>query len=106
LELVIRPATLEDYDGVALVFGEVELLHRQALPYIFRATDGPALSREYYQSVLSDPETAWLVAEQASEIVGFVTLRILYAPDRPMLAPRRYAEVECLGVQPRRDRVL
>jgi diamine N-acetyltransferase len=95
----IRPATIDDYDRVALVFDEIDRLHRQALPHIFRATAGPALDRTYFDSVLADPEAAWLVAEHDSEILGFTMVRILQAPDRPALVPRRFAEVDMLVVR-------
>jgi ribosomal protein S18 acetylase RimI-like enzyme len=98
-EIAIRPATIADYAGIAVVFSEIELLHRQALPYIFRATDGPALERDFFEAQMADEEAIWLVVEQAGEIAGFAFVRILYAPNRPMLVQRRYAYVENLAVR-------
>jgi diamine N-acetyltransferase len=99
MELSIRPATIDDYDGVALVFDEIDRLHRQALPHIFRAVAGRALERAYFEAVLADPEADWLLAERAGEIVGFANVRILHAPDRPMLVPRSFVEAGSLAVR-------
>ena len=99
MELSIRPATIDDYDRVALVFDEIDQLHRQALPHIFRAVNGHALDRAYFEALLADPEADWLLAERAGEILGFANVRILYAPDRPMLVPRSFVEVGSLAVR-------
>ena len=56
MALIIRPATIDDYDGVALVFDEIDALHRQALPHIFRAVAGRALEQAYFEAGLADPE--------------------------------------------------
>src|SRR6266508_3757826 len=56
MDFTIRPATIDDYTAIDTIFVEVELLHRAALPQIFRA------------------------------------------PERPILLPRRYAEVNNLAV--------
>jgi ribosomal protein S18 acetylase RimI-like enzyme len=66
---------------------------------MFRAVDGPALDREFFEAQLADEEAAWLVTERSSEIVGFVNARVKQAADRPMLVPRRYVHVESLVVR-------
>jgi len=53
MELIIRLATIGDYDGVALIFDEIDQLHRQALPHIFRAVAGRALERAHFEAVLA-----------------------------------------------------
>jgi ribosomal protein S18 acetylase RimI-like enzyme len=99
MDYIIRSATRDDYDGVGAVFAEVEQLHRMALPYIFRAPAGPALNREYFESMVADQDAAWLLAEHDGEIIGFVKVQVLQAPDRPILLPRRYAQVDNLAVR-------
>jgi len=99
MEFSIRPAATHDYDALATIFAEVEQLHRTALPQIFRAPDGPVLSREYFAAMLADERAAWLVAAQQGELLGYVTVRMMQAPERPMLQPRGYAAVDNLAVR-------
>jgi diamine N-acetyltransferase len=99
MELSIRSATIADYDGVALIFDEVDSLHRQALPHVFRAVAGCALEWDYFEAALDAPEADWLLAERAGEIIGFANVRIQHAPDRPALVSRRFVEVDSLGVR-------
>jgi ribosomal protein S18 acetylase RimI-like enzyme len=95
----IRTATLDDYAGVARVFDEIDLLHRRALPHVFRASAGRALELAHFEAVLADLEMDWIVAERAGEIVGFVSVRVLHAADRPLLVPRDFVEVDSLAVR-------
>jgi diamine N-acetyltransferase len=99
MEFIIRPATIDDYLGIAVVFDEIHELHRHALPHMFHAVEGRALDRAYFETALPDPEADWLLAERAGEILGFANVRILHAPDRAMLVPRRFAEVGSLAVR-------
>jgi ribosomal protein S18 acetylase RimI-like enzyme len=99
MDCSIRRATSEDYDAVAVAFAELELFHQSALPGIFRRPIGPALSRELFESMLADVDAAWLVAQRPGEIIGFVSVRVVQAADRPILVPRSYAEVDSLAVR-------
>jgi ribosomal protein S18 acetylase RimI-like enzyme len=98
-QITIRPAAADDYAGVAAVFDEIHELHRRALPYIFRAPAGHALERAEFEAVLAEPEAIWLVAELAGAIAGFAKLRVLHAPDRPVIVPRHFVEVDALAVR-------
>jgi hypothetical protein len=89
MDFIIRPATIADYASIDIMYTEVEQLHRAALPQIFRAPDGPTLNRKYFESMLADEQAAWLVAEGAGELLGFVTVRVVQAPEQPILLPRR-----------------
>jgi len=42
----IRPATIDDDEQLCGLFDEVDRLHREALPNVFRKPDGPTRSRE------------------------------------------------------------
>lgn len=99
MDLIIRTATIDDYEGVAQAFDEVDLLHRRAAPHVFRAPAGRALERAFFETVLADPEMDWLVAEYAGEIAGFLSVRVLHAADRPVLVPRHFVEVDTLAVR-------
>jgi ribosomal protein S18 acetylase RimI-like enzyme len=99
MDLTIRTATIDDYQGIALVFDEIDLLHRRGAPHVFRAPPGRALDRTHFEAVLTDPEMDWIVAERGGEIVGFLSVHMLHAADRPVLVPRHFVEVESLAVR-------
>ena len=99
MDFSIRPALAEDYEGLCQVFAEVDALHREALPHVFRAADGPARSREYISGLLADENAALFVAESVGEITGFVFAFLRQAPDTPLHVPRRYAMIDTLAVK-------
>lgn len=97
-DVTIRPAADDDYDGLAAVYIEVDELHREALPRMFRAPDGPALGRAYFASMLAGEDSALIVADRGGAIVGFARLQARLAPDTPYHRPRRWVEVDTLAV--------
>jgi diamine N-acetyltransferase len=104
LQFTIREATEADYPGLCAVFAEVHALHCAALPQIFRAPDGPTLPAEFVAEIITDPGAALLVAEHDTQIVGLLIVKLHEAPDRPVLAPRRYAMIHDLAVRSERRR--
>ncbi|MFQ6040665.1 MAG: GNAT family N-acetyltransferase [Candidatus Poribacteria bacterium] len=101
MEFSIREAVLEDYEGLCEVFEEVDALHREALPYVFREPDGPARTREYISGIIASRNATLFVAEHDGQIIGLVHATLLKSPDIPIIAPRRYAVIENLAVTER-----
>ena len=98
MDVRIRPATMADYDALCALFEEVDAPHREALPHIFRAPDGPARARDYIAGIVSDENRALLVAESGGAIIGFVHVDAISARDIPILVPRRYAMIDSVVV--------
>lgn len=97
--VTVRKATLEDYDALSEMLEEVDALHRQALPHLFRAPPvWPARSREEVSALLADEQALVLVAEEGGRIVGVNIAKMVSAPDTPLHVPRRLAHVGPLVV--------
>lgn len=101
MELSIREASDQDYEGLCEVFAEVDALHREALPHLFREPDGPARAREYISSIIADENAAIFVAESDNQIIGFVHICLREPPDIPIMVPRHYASINDLAVRRR-----
>ena len=95
----IREAAPEDYDGLIEVLAEIDAYHAEHLPHVFRPTCGPARSRAYVLSLLEDPDSVLLVAEEGGRVVGVADVRAHTTPDIPVLVPRRYAMVDAIVVR-------
>jgi ribosomal protein S18 acetylase RimI-like enzyme len=90
---------MDDYGGLCTLFREVDALHREALPQVFRDPGDPARSRDYIASIVEqDDNTCIWIAEQRHQIVGLLHISIRETRDIPILMPRRYAVVENLAV--------
>lgn len=99
MEFSIREARLADYEELCEIFAEVDALHHEALPHVFRAPDGPARAKEYISSVMADGYAALFVAQSDGEIVGLVQIFVRETPDVPIMVPRRYAVIDTLVVK-------
>lgn len=95
----IREGNQKDYKGISEVFGEVDSLHRKALPHIFREPVGPARTEEFISLIISDENAALFVAETDGQIIGLAQVMIRKTPPIPIMVPRRYAVLENLVVR-------
>ncbi|MFW6107514.1 MAG: N-acetyltransferase family protein [bacterium] len=98
--VTIRPATREDYPAVCALLDQLDAMHCEALPRVFRHPQPPARSREYVESILADEEATLLLAESGGEAVGLAHAAIRRSRDIPALVPRRFAVVDDLVVAP------
>ena len=87
-----------DYDGICAVYQELDLLHAEALPTIFRRLDRPATARKFVADAIKKDDAILLVAESEGRIVGVGHVCVRDARDYPMFLPRKYAWVESLAV--------
>ena len=107
MQFAIRAATEGDLEALNEIIGDVDALHREHLPHVFRNPDGPSRERDYMLDLLWDESYGLFVAEAQEPvqedtegaILGFVQIAIQDAPPIPLLVPRRVARVENLGVR-------
>jgi len=99
MDLSIREAHIGDYEELCEIFMEVDTLHGEALPHLFRAPNGPVRTKEYISGVIGDENAALFVAQSEGEIVGLVQVFVRDAPDLPIMVPRRWAAIDTLVVK-------
>jgi ribosomal protein S18 acetylase RimI-like enzyme len=97
--LGIRLASEADYGALGPVFAEAERYHREALPHVFRAPQGRFPPPSLFRQWVSEAGSAVFVADDAGDLVGFVTVRADSAPDEGILQPRDFAVVDTLAVR-------
>lgn len=94
MEITVRKATADDYGVMCEMFDEVDALHRDHLPRIFKKPDGPARDLQHYLDLIGDADAAVLVAEAGDDLVGYVHAVLKEAPAFPVFVPRRYVVVD------------
>ncbi|MEQ8172481.1 MAG: GNAT family N-acetyltransferase [Candidatus Eremiobacterota bacterium] len=99
MNFTIRPATKEDYRGICDVFTELDSVHHELLPEVYRESQGPARSEEYIFSIIDNEEAAIFVAESDKEIIGLVHIYIQETPPLPIVVPQRYSMIDNLIVK-------
>ena len=103
--VVVRPATMGDYEGVCAVYADVDAFHAAGAPGLFRVPDAPGRPRDQIERTIASDDEALLVAEVGGDVVGLAWVVVRQGPDGPSLVPRRFALVDALGVlEPHRSR--
>jgi diamine N-acetyltransferase len=105
MDITIRRARETDYGPLCRLWDEVDWLHRQRLPAIYRQPAGPVREWDYFAGLLADETAAIFLAEQAGELLGFIHVLIVQARDIPLLVPRRFAVIDNLVVTERARRL-
>ncbi len=93
-----RNAVQADYEPLCRLWDEVDRLHRQHLPHVYRRPDGPVREWAYFAGLLRDENYALFLAEAAGALVGFVHVLTAQSREIPLLVPRRFAVVDNLVV--------
>lgn len=105
MDITIREATPQDYEGLCQVIDTVDAMHQESLPDLFQEAAGPARSRDYILGLIADENAALFVAEADGQLVGYVKVLLADTPAVPIFVPRRYAIVDNLVVNPEFQRV-
>jgi hypothetical protein len=99
LEITVRSATTDDYDELSSILGEVDAMHVNALPNMFRPTYGPARSPDFISDILANDDAAILVAESHGHMMGVVVAFVQATRAIPAIVPIRYATIDTLVVR-------
>jgi GNAT superfamily N-acetyltransferase len=97
-DIVVRGAVSSDYEGVIGLLSEVDKLHAEEVPWLFRAPVEPPRPRGWFEKWLHDDRSGILVAELAGNIAGVVTIILRAAPEFPVFIPQSWGVVDNLVV--------
>lgn len=98
MSVVVRIAQASDHAQLAPLFGELDRLHRENAPWLFRRPAGDPRPLAWLEQRLDDPLSAIFVAD-VGQCVGLVTVQLLDAPTFSIFIPQRRAVIGNLFVQ-------
>ena len=96
--LSVRPAGLDDFEAVAHLFAAVRGYNATLDLRFALAASWRELLREQFMRTHADPDALWLLAWRGPQPVGLLVVDTHL--DSPLLAQRRWAEVQALYVAP------
>lgn len=94
----IRDAISSDIPALQGLFAEVDRLHWEQQPDVFREASGPTREEVYLRSLITDWKTGVVVAETGAILVGCLVIRLQETREIPILVPQRYAMVDTIVV--------
>ena len=99
MKINIRKVTAQDYDIMCDLFDEIDALHRNALPRMFKKPDGPAREHDYYLGLIADENAALFIAEADGKPAGYVYGIVKDAPDFPVFVPRHHVVIDNIAIK-------
>jgi GNAT superfamily N-acetyltransferase len=96
---VIRPATDGDHPQLCELFDELDALHRDARPDIFRKPAGDARSRDDMASLVAGEGGTILVADAGDCLVGVAVALLRHPLSHPLLIARKTVEIDNVVVR-------
>lgn len=98
----IRPLSTADYDAYLARVDELDAVHRDALPEVFRANEaGPPRTRAYFEGLLTDPSVLLIGAWVAGELAGYAHAIFREIEQQGLHVGRRYVLIDNFAVGPR-----
>jgi diamine N-acetyltransferase len=99
MNMLIREAVTWDYDALCELFGQVDALHRDKLPEMFRKPEGPIREKTNIEELIANEDVGLYVAEVDGIVLGFIHAVVRESPPRSVYRQRRYALIDTMAVK-------
>ena len=100
IEMQIRRAAIEDAETLSRLNVDVQRLHAQALPQLFKTPESDGFALQFMREHLSDPHNYFFIARLDGEDIGYVFARLIDRPENPFMHAWKYITIDQISVQP------
>lgn len=99
MNVLVREATLDDYEALCEIYSELDTLHRENHPELFIKPDDYARAREYIDEMIKGRDRALFVAIMDAIVVGFAECYILESSSFPVIKKREWVQLDGIAVK-------
>lgn len=96
----IRKATKHDAASISTLNADVQKLHADAHPHLFKQPSPELFSREAAEELLTNPDNCIYLAEVDGKAVGYIYAEVRHASENPFFHARSQVYVHQLSVKP------
>ena len=96
----IRKATTTDSFALSRLSRDVQSLHAQNYPNVFRMPDSDDFARSFFDEMLADLAVTIFIAEENGETVGCIVCKLIERPENPFTFAARTLHVDQISVHP------
>ena len=79
---------------------EVQRLHAQHHPDIFKAPQDDAFAISFFEETLADPKARIFIAEEDGRAVGYIFFKLVERPENPFTFAARVLHIDQISVSP------
>ena len=95
-----RPATPSDSAILSSLNMDVQRLHAQNHPDVFKMPESEDFAASFFEEVLSDPLFRTFIAEEDGNAVGYIVCKLVERPENPFTFAARTLLVDQISVRP------
>lgn len=100
----IRKATPTDSLALSRLSRDVQSLHAQHHPNVFRMPDSDEFAIHFFEEMLADPAVTIFIAEENGEVLGCILCKLIERPENPFTFAARTLLVDQISVHPAAQR--
>jgi ribosomal protein S18 acetylase RimI-like enzyme len=100
----IRTATTEDSLILSALCRDVQSLHAEHHPQVFKMPQSDDFAVEYFDEILATPEFTAFIAEEDGSPLGYILCRKVDRPENAFTHPIRFLLVDQISVRPNAQR--
>jgi len=95
-----RLATLPDSSVLSSLSVDVQSLHAEHYPNVFKMPESDDFARSFFDDMLADPSVRIFIAEQDGDAVGCIVCKLVERPENPFTFAARTLLVDQISVLP------
>jgi N-acetylglutamate synthase-like GNAT family acetyltransferase len=96
----IRKATISDSLGLSRLTREVQRLHAEHLPTVFRMPDSDEFAVSFFEEMLADLAVTIFIAEENGDVLGCILCKLIERPENPFAYASRLLLIDQISVRP------
>jgi GNAT superfamily N-acetyltransferase len=96
----IRKATSTDSLALSRLSRDVQSMHAEHHPNVFRMPDSDEFAVPFFDEKLADPTVTIFIAEESGEVLGAIVCKLIERPENPFTYASRTLLVDQISVRP------
>ncbi len=96
----IRKATIADSLALSTLSRDVQSLHAEHHPKLFRMPDSDDFALSFFEEMLADPAVTIFIAEENGEVLGCIVCKLIERPENPFTFAFRSLMIDQISVRP------
>ena len=97
----IRKATMKDSLLLSTLCMNVQQLHTQNHPDLFKMPQSPDFAVPFFEEMLLDDTKYIYIAEENGQALGYIFFKVVERDENPFLFARRYLLIDQISVRPK-----
>lgn len=96
----IRKATISDAITLSALNVDVQVIHANALPHIFKQPSSDSFALQFMLDRLDDPSNYFFILNLVGEDIGYIFARIIDRPENPFMHAWKYIYIDQISIKP------